>query len=266
MQVNPLWGINVLSQTTDPLREAQSLVDWWHLAGVEWDYTDAVNDWLAEDPAPAAAPRTIARAPDISAAPRPMPTLAPTPAAPRADIVLPIDLEAFQLAWRAGTLGPDGGDGRHVAPKGAAGARVMVLADCPLRDDGETVLSGRSGVLLDNIARACGFSGDEIYRASYFPRTVLDAQAAAPHVTAWKRIALHHIGLVAPQMLVVAGEDTARTLLGHDPSQNLPALHFLNHGDRTVKTVVTRKFSLMLHRIAQEKAMAWQNWQLLLVE
>jgi len=34
----------------------------------------------------------------------------------------------------------------------------------------------------------------------------------------------------------------------------------------TVKTVVMRKPSLMFHRIAQEKAMAWQSWQLLLVE
>ncbi len=255
----------MLSQTSDPLREAQSLVDWWQLAGVEWDYADAVNDWLAEDPMPAAT-RPIARAPDSLPAARPVPAQPPAPAAPRADIALPNDLAVFQTAWAAGALGPDGGDGRHVAPQGVAGARVMVLADSPLRDDGDTVLSGRSGVLLDNIARACGFSGDDIYRASYFPRVVLDAQAAAPHMAAWKRIALHHIALVGPQMLVVAGEDTARTLLGHDPSQNPPALHFLNHGDRTVKTVVTRKFSLMLHRIAQEKAMAWQNWQLLLVE
>jgi hypothetical protein len=256
----------VISQTSDPLREAQSLVDWWQLAGVEWDYADAVNDWLAEDPVPAPA-RQVARASDRAPAARPAAPLATAiPAAPRADIALPTDLAAFQMAWAAGALGPDGGDGRHIAPHGLAGARVMVLADGPLRDDGDTVLSGRSGALLDNIARACGFSADEIYRASYFPRVVLDAQAAAPHVAAWKRIALHHIALVGPQMLVVAGEDTARTLLGHDPSQNPPALHFLNHGDRTVKTVVTRKFSLMLHRIAQEKAMAWQNWQLLLVE
>lgn len=256
----------MLRQTSDPYREAQSLVDWWQLAGVEWDYTDAVNDWLAEDQAPSAA-RPITRASDNPPAARPAAPQAPAaPEAPRADIALPTDLAAFQMAWRAGALGLDGGDGRHVAPQGVAGAKVMVLADSPLRDDGDTVLSGRSGVLLDNIARACGFSGDDIYRASYFPRVVLDAQAAAPHVAAWKRIALHHIALVGPQMLVVAGEDTARTLLGHDPSQNPPALHFLNHGDRTVKTVVTRKFSLMLHRIAQEKAMAWQNWQLLLVE
>ncbi|WP_156139485.1 hypothetical protein [Sphingomonas sp. 35-24ZXX] len=257
----------MLSQTSDPLREAQSLVDWWQLAGVEWDYADAVNDWLADDPAPAAAHPT-ARAADSAPAARPAAPRAPAPApaAPRADIALPTDLDAFQMAWRSGALGPDGGDGRHVAPLGVAGAKVMVLADCPMRDDGDTVLSGRSGLLLDNIARACGFSGDDIYRAAYFPRIVLDTQAAVPHVAAWKRIALHHIALVGPQMLVVAGEDTARTLLGHDPSQIPPALHFLNHGGRTVKTVVTRKFSLMLHRIAQEKAMAWQNWQLLLVE
>lgn len=259
----------MLSQANDPLREAQSLIDWWQLAGVEWDYSGAPNDWLAHDPGPETT-RPVAgmkdRVTDSAPAQRPVTVQPSMPAAPKADIVLPDDLASFQTAWREGTLGPDGGDGRHIAPKGIAGAKVMVLADCPQRDDGETVLSGRSGLLLDNIARACGFAGDDIYRAAFFPRLVLDAQAAAPHVNAWKRIALHHIDLVAPQMLVVAGEDTARTLLGHDPSQNAPATLFLNHGGRTVKTVVTRKFSLMFHRIAQEKAMAWRNWQMLLLE
>lgn len=255
----------MLRQTSDPLRDAQSLVDWWQLAGVAWDYAETVNDWLADDPVPAA-PRTSSPAADGPPAARAATPPAPAPAVPHTQIALPTDLEAFQTAWRNGALGLDGGDGRYIAPSGIAGAKVMVLADCPHRDDGETVLSGRSGALLDNIARACGFDAEDIYRASFFPRVVLDAQAAAPHAAAWKRVALHHIGLAAPQMLVIAGEDTARTLLGHDPSQNTPAIRFLNHGSRTVKTVVTRKFSLMFHRIAQEKLMAWRNWQLLLLE
>ncbi|WP_017671306.1 hypothetical protein [Blastomonas sp. AAP53] len=255
----------MLSRANDPLREAQSLVDWWQLAGVEWDYSDAPNDWMADDPAPAT-PRPLARTDDGAPAVRPATAPAPVVAAPKVEIALPTDLEAFQRAWREGALGPDGGDGRHIGPRGQSGARVMVLADCPQRDDADTVLSGRSGLLLDNIARACGFSDDDVYRASFFPRLVLDAQAAVPHVAAWKRIAMHHIALAAPEMIVVAGEDTARALLGHDPSQNSPALHILNHGGRTFKTVVTRKLSLMLHRIAQEKSMAWQNWQLLLLE
>jgi uracil-DNA glycosylase family 4 len=257
----------VLTGGNDPLREAQSLLDWWQLAGVEWDFADSPNNWLADDaPMPerimpaASAARSVQ--PASSAAPQ---ARAEAPA-PRAPLALPDTLEAFQSAWAAGTLAADGGDGRHVAPTGAQGARLMVLTGAPERDDEQVILSGRSGRLIDNIARVCGFAPEEIYRASLFPRLVLDNQAALPHLPIWTRIAQHHIGLVAPQMLVVAGEDTARALLKHDPSQKLTDLYFLNHGGRTVKTVVTRKLSLMFHRIAQEKGMAWKQWQLLLVE
>ncbi|PXW75149.1 DNA polymerase [Blastomonas natatoria] len=257
----------MLTPVNDPLREAQSLVDWWQLAGVEWDFVDTPNDWLADDLPTASA------TPPATALPhrRPAPALAqaaiapPPPQAP-ASLTLPDTLEAFQAAWKQGSLAADGGDGRHIAPIGTAGARLMVLTGAPERDDEEAVLSGRAGRLLDNIARACGMSPDGIYRASLFPRLVLDNQAALPHLPIWTRIANHHIGLVAPEMLVVAGEDTARALLKHDPSQNPTDLHFLNHGGRTVKTVVTRKLSLMFNRIAPEKSMAWKQWQLLLLE
>lgn len=256
----------MLTQVNDPLREAQSLVDWWQLAGVEWDFADTPNDWLAEDlPTPSAAPPAAALQPGATAAAPAQAATTPPPQAPMA-LVLPDSLEAFQTAWKKGLLAGDGGDGRHIAPKGAAGARLMVLTGAPERDDEETVLSGRAGRLIDNIARACGITPDQIYRASLFPRVVFDNQAALPHLPVWTRIADHHIGLVAPEMLVVAGEPTARALLKHDPSQNPTDLLFLNHGGRTVKTVVTRKLSLMFNRIAPEKSMAWKQWQLLLLE
>lgn len=247
---------------------AHSLVDWWQLAGVEWDYSETPTDWLADEPAQ---PRRPAPPPlGIAPAPAQMPSqraAAATPApVPTAVLDLPDDLDAFQKAWRDGAFGPDGGDGPPLAPHGPIRPAIMVITGAPERDDRDTVLSGKAGTLIGNIAAAAGFGSDAVYLASYFPRVVLDRRAAAEHVAHWQRIALHHIRIVQPETLVVAGEDTARALLGHDPSQISPVLHFLNHGGGTVKTVVMRKPGLMLHRVAQEKAMAWQSWQLLLVE
>ncbi|MDM7956283.1 uracil-DNA glycosylase family protein [Blastomonas sp.] len=249
---------------TSEVKLAHSLVDWWQLAGVEWDYSETPTDWLADDPVPSirspepprhTVPATVRTAPE--------PDVAPPPAAA---LELPSDLAEFQEAWRSGAFGADGGDGPPLVPHGPVGARIMVITGAPERDDQDKVLSGRAGILLGNIAAAAGVGSDAMYRASYFPRVVLDRRAAAEHAAKWNRIALHHITLVQPEILVVAGEDTARALLGHDPSQKPPVLHFLNHGGGTVKTIVMRKPSLMLHRTAQEKAMAWQSWQLLLVE
>lgn len=256
----------MLTAADDERKLAQSLVDWWQLAGVEWDYRDTPNDWLADDP-PAPSPGTVAAPHGLAPAQRQAAAASPAPAPlPVPDIPLPADLPGFQRAWLAGELGPDGGNGPCIAPSGPVRPKIMVITGAPEKDDRGTILSGRTGTLLDNIARSSGIDSATLYRASLFPRLVLDGRAASQHLANWRRIALHHIALVEPEMLVIASEDTARTLLGHDPSQKPPVLHFINHGDRTIKTVVMRKLSLMFHRIAQEKSMAWQNWQLLLVE
>lgn len=251
----------------DDIKLAHSLVDWWRLAGVEWDYAETPNDWLADDPvtAPRSSVAALGKDPSVRASSAPSPVAAKPVAPSTAELALPVDLAAFQQAWQQGALGPDGGDGGYLAPLGTAQPKVMIVTGAPDPDDQATVLSGRAGTLIDNITRAAGFASDAVYRASFFPRVVLDARAAADHVDHWRRVTLHHIALVSPEMLVIAGGETARALLGHDPSQKPPVLHFFNHGDRTIKTVVMRKPGLMLHRIAQEKAMAWQSWQLLLV-
>lgn len=256
----------MLRQTSDPLREAQSLVDWWQLAGVDWDFADTPNDWLADDAPPVTVPRAQASAARPAPSAQARPPLAPATQPVSAPLVLPETLKAFQAAWRDGVLAADGGHGPYIGPSGRQGARLMVLTGAPERDDGTHVISGKASPLLDNIARACGIAPEDVYRASLFPRVVLDNPSALAHLAAWVEIAHHHIGLVAPEMLVVAGDNTARALLEHDPSQNPTDLHFLNHGGRTVKTVVTRKLSLMLHRIAREKELAWTQWQKLLVE
>lgn len=249
------------------LQLARSLVEWWQLAGVEWDYAETPTDWLADDPPTArrepAPPPSVAQQPAQRTSPPP--ALAKLVAPPVVDVELPGDLGAFQRAWQQGQLGPDDGEGPYIAPSGTADPSVMIITSAPERDDLETVLSGTTGTLIDNIVRAAGFESEKIYRASLYPRVVLDGRAAATYLDHWRRVTLHHIGLVNPQMIMVAGGDTARALLGHDPSQKPPILHFLNHGDRTIKTVVMRRPGLMLHRSIPEKPMAWQSWQLLLV-
>lgn len=257
----------MLSAATTDERAARSLIDWWTLAGVEWDYAETPNDWLAEDQ-PVASPAAPAARPsqDRPAVRQPVAAAAPQSIVRRPDVPLPDDLATFQQMWLAGTLGEDGGSGPRIAPSGPVCPRVMVLADAPVADDMQTVMSGKTGVLLDNILRSCGIDSAQVYRASFFPRIVLDSRAEDVRAADWKRIALHHIGLVRPELLVIAGENTGRTLLGHDLPQKPPVLHFLNHGGQTIKTVVTRKLSLMLHRSADEKSMAWDSWQLLLVE
>lgn len=256
----------MLSAANRDHMSAHSLIDWWTLAGVSWDYSETPNDWLADDPPISAkrAPTSDQSTNETRAKPAAKP--ATLPVAKQPVLPLPDDLVTFQQMWVAGTLGDDSGNGPRIAPSGPINPHVMVLTDAPAEDDTATVISGKTGVLLDNILRSCSLDPASVYRASFYPRAVLDRRAHDVRTAEWRRIAMHHIGLVQPEVLVVAGEDTVRALLEHDLSQKPPVLHFLNHGGRTIKMVVTRKLGLMLHRSAEEKAMAWQSWQLLLVE
>ncbi|WP_373487843.1 uracil-DNA glycosylase family protein [Blastomonas sp.] len=241
-------------------RLARSVIDWWQLAGVTWDYREIPNDWLADEP-PARSPQVrqpIAAAPTTAKAPPPAPQM------PR--VILPDSLAEFQRMWTEGALGEDNGSGPCIAPTGPANAQIMVLTGSPEADDQGTVLSGTVGRLLKNIMAACGTDIEQVYRASFYPRVGLDRRVAAEQIAAWHRITMHHIALVQPQMLVIAGDETAKALLGHVPSQKPPILHFLNHGEFKIKTVATRRLNLMLHRSADEKRMAWQSLQLLLSE
>ena len=257
----------MLTDAGDTEKLARSVIDWWQLAGVGWDYSETLNDWLADDPPPSVAGRAAPQTPAAAAAAPRLQATEPSPAhTPMPQIGLPDDLPEFQQMWRAGALGEDSGSGPWIVPAGPINPRIMVITGSPEPGDTATVLSGKTGQLLDNIVRSCGMDVANVYRASFYPRVVLDGRAAALHMAQWRRIALHHIGLVNPAMLVVAGDDTARALMGHDLSQKPPVLHFLNHGHHTIKMVVTRKIALMLNRMAEEKAMAWQSWQLLLVE
>jgi DNA polymerase len=107
--------------------------------------------------------------------------LVPRPVCRRRPGALPDTLDAF-LAWRLSDAAPEAAwDGVSLTATGPAEAPLMVLVDCPDRDDGEAgqILSGAAGRLFDRMLAAIGQSRETVHLASVCARRPLAGRTPA---------------------------------------------------------------------------------------
>ncbi|MEG3165778.1 uracil-DNA glycosylase [Sphingomonas sp. PB2P19] len=226
---------------------AASTLEWWHDAGVDTLVDDLPRDWLAPPaPLPAAAnPAAVAALP--AAASSEMPAL----------------LADF-LNWRTGPAMPESSwGGVSFAATGPATADLMVLVDCPERDDGETLLSGPAGRLFDRMLAAIGLTRDAVHLASVCAKRPTAGRVQQDVEAQLAAIAQHHVGLVAPKRLLVLGNAASRAILATDLSQARGRLHAFNHKAGQSATVASFHPRFLLEKPAA-KAEAWRDLQMLM--
>jgi DNA polymerase len=184
--------------------------DWWREAGVDSDFADETHNWLKrstetaeQGPVPAVPPKPASPA---------IPPLGGPPAA------WPQTLADFAPWWLANEQLETGGTAPRIAPRGAAGAELMVLVPMPEADDRDRLLSGPQGTLIGNMLRAMGVAEDAAYLATALPRHARhpDWQALAERELG--KIVIHHVNLAAPKRLLVLGR-AVLPLLGHGSAQ-----------------------------------------------
>lgn len=200
-------------------------LDWWQEAGVDLDYHDAAQDWLA------------AAGPAVTAEPAPpVLVIAPKAPPPQAQRIggepdaWPDKIDSFVQWWLSEPLLDNGQVFGRIAPRGPHRAPIMVLVDHPEAADSDRLLSGEEGRLLDAILRAIGIEPEQAYVASLLPRHMpmpdWDALAAA----GLGELGLHHVALAAPQRLITFGKNVS-SLLGNGPAKSAdPARHFYQVG------------------------------------
>ncbi|MDP1026214.1 uracil-DNA glycosylase family protein [Sphingomonas sp. KR1UV-12] len=228
-------------QTIDPAHYASTL-DWWRDAGVDVLVEDAVRDWLALAPA----------------------ALPPVPAAAPAEQALPETLAAF-AAWRAGADAPEAGwSGVSVAASGPADARVMVLVDCPEREDGDAgaLLSGPGGRLLDRMLAAIGLSRETVHLAAICARRPAAGRMPRDVEARLGEIARHHVALVAPERLLLLGDATSRAVLSADRQAVRGSLQPFHHKKGTTGVMASLHPCLLIERPAL-KAESWRDLRML---
>ncbi|WP_440979819.1 uracil-DNA glycosylase [Sphingomonas pseudosanguinis] len=237
---------------------AASLLDWWHDAGVDLLVEDAPRDWMAEPVQPV----TFAPTPLTPAAPRTAaPVMAPAPT------LLPDTLAAF-LEWRLSDAAPEASwDGVSLTATGPADAALMVLVDCPDRDDGEAgqILSGAPGRLFDRMLAAIGQSRDTVHLASVCARRPLAGRTPADLETQLADIARHHVGLIRPRGLLLLGNAASRAVLGTELTSARGHLHAVDHKNGKSQAIASFHPRFLIEK-PMAKAESWKDLQLLMGE
>eukprot|EP01037_Dinobryon_pediforme_P004441 gene4441-4488_t len=219
---------------------------WWRDAGVDGDFSDDPRNWLEQ-----AAPRKAAgaRAPAAPAAP---PLIGGGPAA------WPAEIGAFATWWMTEPALAAAG-AQRVPPAGPPAPRVMIVVAMPEAQDGETLLSGPAGRLLDGLLAAGGLSRGEVYCTAALP-----ARIAAPD---WQGLAeaglgallTHHIGLVRPERLILFGQSGISTLLGNSSAHKAPHLHSINHDGAIIPGLFAYDLESILAKPGLKSGL-WSRW------
>jgi len=234
----------------------EAALGWWRDAGVDCAFVDAPQDWLAVQPK--AAPKE--QASKATPAPQPrtaqtVPEVAPI-AADRAN--WPATLEQFAPWWLAEpTLAPP--NLSRVPPFGPQNPALMVLVPMPADDDGEALLSGRTGKLLDAMLGAFGIDPAGVYRASALPARIALPDWSALAVAGLGAVMAHHVALVSPQRLLVFGRADILALMGHSSAHSAANLRMFNHDSANVSAGFEYDLETLLAKPGW-KAGVWQRW------
>ncbi len=191
--------------------------DWWREAGVDQHFLDDPQCLLAEPEAEAKAVPAAATQPP---APQPATPKLPKIGGPRED--WPGDLGAFRQWWLEEPSLDEGGSFPRIAPTGEAGAKLLVLVPMPEAEDREVLLTATQGRLIANMARAMGFSPQDLYLASALPRHMPMPDWQALGQSGLGALIGHHIALAEPQRCIVMGRDLHALLSENGPAPILP--------------------------------------------
>lgn len=227
--------------------------DWWREAGVDHVFTDATEVWLREpeEEAPSAPKRIV---PAI-AQPEPevqRPKIGGDPAG------WPQRLEDFAPWWLAEPSLDAGGPRPRIAPRGQAGAKLMVLVPEPEPEDSDSLLSAARGRLLASFLRAAGVDPADVYLASTLTRHTPAPDWASLSRDGLGAVVQHHIALVRPRRVIAFGRDVL-PLIGHDPTQTQANYREINHHGVTFPLLPERSLDFLLARPAARSGF-WQRW------
>ena len=245
-------------------QELHAAMDWWRDAGVDCDFTDDVTAWLQSPTAPG--DNTAGETP-IDRPKSPLLERATEPEAraeaetSRSDFFAdskPQTLEEFREFWLSApgldAIGPRG----RVPPRGNPGATLMVLVVDPEQRDGETLLSGPQGRLLNRILNAAGVANDDVYFASALPRHTPMADTASLAASGMDAVLAHHITLAAPKRLMAFGAGLT-PLLGKDPSSRDSSLREINYTSPSPDTLLSEGLDSLMD-MPRLKARFWRRW------
>lgn len=224
------------------LSQAEGLLAWWALAGVDQPVCEEPVGWLR----PSATIRADA---------------GPSRAAAQGSF--PGELSAFQ-DWLAAApdLPENAWPGARVLPRGPQNPKLMIIVEAPEPEPSQpgALFGPEATRLLTRIASAMGLRLDECYLASLSIVAPPGRILAAPALVALTERMRHHIGLVAPSALLLLGDQASRALMATEGAEKDKNLPFVNHSGGIVDAASIAHPRVMLGQ-ASAKAEAWRALQ-----
>ena len=223
-----------------------SVLEWWHDAGVDTLVEDVPHDWFTTPE-------------------RGLPAAVPVSAALAVPATMPATLASF-LEWRTGPTAPEAAwRGTAIAASGPIDATVMVLVDCPDREDdvGGELMTDQVGRLFDRMLAAIGLDRSTVHLATVCAKRPVAGRMPREIEVQLAEIAHHHVGLVAPKRVLLMGNAVSRAILGAESVGVRGRLHTLNHKTGHSKVVASFHPRFLIEKPAA-KAEAWKDLQLLM--
>ncbi len=246
--------------------ELAGTLEWWAEAGVDCFVEDQPRAWLkAHEPAPPEAPLVPSHVEGRDAA---RPDGVPRLRSGRAGLseTLPDQLPLFHEWLRTSDTLPYAAPAApRICPAGDPAAGLMVLAGMPSAEDcgSGAWLSGAAGRLFDRMLAAIGRSRETIYLAGLSCVRPASGRFDAAGAARCGEIARHHVALVAPKVVLLIGDASARPLLGLGAAQARGRVHRIETSAGSFDAVVTLSPDYLLNQ-PTAKALAWADLQLLM--
>lgn len=232
----------------EPIQDWQqslaSTLEWWRDAGVDMLVEDDPHDWL------------------IRAAPPADPATSPAAVTAPVAEILPDTLDAF-VEWRLGDAAPEAGWlSPHFAPTGPADAEWVLLTDMPEAEDGERLMDGAAGRLLDRMLAAIGLSRESVHLASLAVARPMTGRIPPEQEARLIELARHHLTLLQPKKLLLLGQAASRVLTETNSGGSADSIHAVNHFGAKTLVVATFHPRFLLERPVA-KSEAWKHLLLL---
>lgn len=236
------------------LDDITGALNWWREAGVDFDFLDAPRQWIVpadeQDENGERLPPRRRPPVEVEAAP-PMPT--------RVDpALLPADLPAFRDWWLRESLLDDSGPAGRIAPRGEAGAALMIVVETPEPQDRDDLLTGPQGKLLDAMLSAFGTRREDVYLASALPRHDPLPDWRGAESRGLGDALARHVNLVSPERLVVLGGNVL-SLIGHELPQRAAVLRQFQHEGHVIPLLAGWGLAALMQQ-PRAKASFWNAW------
>ena len=245
MQVAPQDRVKIL---------AESIVNWWRDAGVDYLCAETPTNWLDEP-----APPPIKTLDPVR---RPSSPSAPTAAQP---IITewPMDFASLQTAIAGDTSLPGNNYGpTRAVPRAVHAPDLMVLVDFPEEEDLQagSLGSGPVGALLHAMVKACGYAEAKVYIGALAHSRPASGALSPSDLPLLANFARHQIKVSQPKRLLFLGSTVSEALLGQELMSARTNLPDFNQDGGILTAVATFHPRTLLARPVL-KAQAWRDLQ-----